>query len=90
MGKVDEATLITSGTIKRVLDERLPYVLDIVNSFSNSDRNEFMLLTPATESFYVQYQSDHLSYILLCRIDKKVAERFKNMIMSMKNLLLLL
>ncbi len=82
MVMVDEATLITSGAIKKVLDEQLPYVLEIASTFSDSDKNEFMLLTPAIESYYVQYQADHLSYILLCRTDEKVAEKFKKILLK--------
>lgn len=82
MLKVDEATLITSAVIKRHLDYQLPYMLEFVNQHSNSDKNEYMLLTPPTPSFYSQYQYDHLAYIILDRMDTNRGKKYKDYLLK--------
>lgn len=82
MLKVDEATLIASAAIKRHLNYQLPYMLEIANEKSKSTRNEFMLLTPPTPSFYSQYQYDHLAYIIFERMDKNKGEKYKDYLLK--------
>ena len=78
---VDEATLVTSGAIKKHLEYHLPYI-----SLSCEDVNEqdalFMLLTPPVESFFIAYQIDHLKYIILLKSDIELAKEYKKYLLN--------
>lgn len=73
---VDEATLVMSGAIKKYLD----YNCQKVNvSDENISFNEAsaMLITPPIETFFAQYQIDHLYYIYLLKTEDGDAQKFK-------------
>lgn len=78
---VDEATLVTSGAIKKHLEYQLPYISIVSEDVSAEDAN-FMLLTPPIETFFAQYQIDHLSYIALLQTDVLKAEKFKQYLLN--------
>lgn len=73
---VDEATLVTSGAIKKHLEHQMSHI-----SVSSEDVKDvearFMLLTPPLETFFAQYQIDHLSYVMMLKEDAKKAQDFK-------------
>lgn len=79
---VDKATMITSCGIKKHLD----YWVDKI-SIQNEDLNKsdslFMLLTPLKEPFYVQYQIDHLKYIMLKKMNDPDVEIWENYLLDM-------
>lgn len=62
---VDEATLVMSGAIKKYIDYNYEKI-----SISDENLSEFearyMLITPPVETFFAQYQIDHLYYIYIC------------------------
>lgn len=73
---VDEATLVMSGAIKKYLDYNC-------NNISIQDENislfeaRQMLITPPIETFFAQYQIDHLYYIYLLKSEDKETLEFK-------------
>ncbi len=76
---VDEATLIMSGAIKKYLDHiyKKMFIKDENFSFSSSAQ---MLITPPVETFFAEYQIDHLYYIYLMKTKDMNLYKFKNYI----------
>ncbi len=60
--KVDEATLVMSGSIKKYLDYWVNSITVWDENMTNNEANQ-SLITPAKETFFAQYQIDHLLYI---------------------------
>lgn len=56
---VDQATIVCSAAIK----PHLQYWIEQEHLYGLSEEERTMLLTPPTESFWVQYHIDHLRYI---------------------------
>ena len=76
---VDEATLVMSGSIKKYLDyycKMMPLPGEKGNNYSN------LLITPPVETFFAQYEIDHLFYIYLLKYDTEKADSFKKVIMK--------
>lgn len=73
---VDEATLVTSGAIKKHLQEQLQNISIESEAVSKQDAI-FMLLTPPIESFFVQYHIDHLSYLVLLKTGDERINKYK-------------
>lgn len=73
---VDEATLVMSGSIKKYLE----YTCGHINiEDENLDKKEanILLVTPPTETYFAQYQIDHLYYIYLLKFDNIKSIDFK-------------
>lgn len=73
---VDNSTLVMSGAIKKYLDFNCRNISVLSNGNSNSD-GFYLLITPPVETFFAQYQIDHLFYIYLLKTDKKKGQEFK-------------
>ncbi len=78
---VDEATLIMSGSIKKYLDYNCKNIYVYDENLSSEYANN-MLITPPIETFFAQYQIDHLYYIFLLKSNDKRLESFKNYLIS--------
>lgn len=74
--KVDEATLIMSGSIKKFLEY---WCTNICVNDENLSKNEadFMLLTPPIETFFARYQIDHLYYIYISKFDNSKSFEYR-------------
>lgn len=59
---VDEATLVMSGAIKKYIDYNYEKI-SISDENSSELQAKYMLITPPIETFFAQYQFDHLYYI---------------------------
>jgi len=59
---VDEATLVMSGVIKKYLDYNYQKISISDENISVQEAST-MLITPPVETFFAQYQIDHLYYI---------------------------
>ena len=78
---VDEATLVMSGAIKKYLD----YNCKNIRLSSENDLTEklnFMLITPPVETFFAQYQIDHLYYIYLFKTNSAETQKFKEYLLA--------
>jgi len=78
---VDEATLIMSGSIKKYLDYNCKNVNVTSEEISIADGFN-MLITPPTETFFAQYQIDHLFYIYLLKSNNEEAKKQKEKIIK--------
>lgn len=78
---VDKVTMITSCGIKKHLDFWLNKI-SITNEDYNVNDSYFMLLTPPIEAFYVQYQIDHLKYIVLTKGNKDESIEWKKYLLN--------
>ena len=78
---VDEATLVMSGAIKKFLDYncRNIGVFDENIPFGEAS---MMLITPPVETFFAQYQIDHLYYIYLCKTKNFDTQKFKRYLLE--------
>lgn len=74
---VDEATLVMSGVIKKYLDFNCNKIATFDENLSTSESN-WMLITPPIETFFAQYQIDHLYYIYLLKTDVFKSVEYKN------------
>lgn len=62
--KIDQATLVMSGGIKKHLEYNLKKVATH-KPYGEIDKDEtFMLLTPPKETFFIKYHIDHIMYII--------------------------
>ena len=75
---VDTATLVTSGAIKK----HLQYQLDLVSNSNFIEEEKFMLLTPPVNTFFSQYQTEHLMYIYLLKTDFQKASTYKKYLLE--------
>lgn len=73
---VDEATLVMSGAIKKHLEKRL-LKISTNSEDVNAEYGRNMLLTPPTASFFLQYQEDHLRYIVLLKTNIEEAKEYR-------------
>lgn len=78
---VDEATLVMSGAIKKYLDYNCQKVGVSDENISLTESN-VMLITPPVETFFAQYQIDHLYYIYLLKTEDIDAPKFKEYLMK--------
>lgn len=78
---VDEATLVMSGVIKKYLDFNCSKINAFDENLSRSDAIQ-LLITPPVETFFAQYQIDHLYYIYLLKTDDSKKLEFKNYLMQ--------
>ena len=73
---VDEATLVTSAAIKKYLDYNCKNIY-VEGENINKEEGFNMLVTPPVETYFAQYQIDHLYYIYLLKTDVTKAGNFK-------------
>ena len=73
---VDEATLVMSGAIKKNLEYNLN-TIPIDNEDFDAETSRIMLITPPKETFFAEYQMDHLYYIYLLKTNDSSAENYK-------------
>lgn len=78
---VDEATLVMSGSIKKYLDYNCKNIGVIDENISAENLN-IMLITPPIETFFAQYQIDHLYYIYLLKTNDTDTQKFKNYLLK--------
>ena len=78
---VDEATLVMSGAIKKYLDYKCRYISTIEENMKLEESNQ-LLITPPTETFFAQYQIDHLFYIYLLKFDKSKSNDFREYLLN--------
>lgn len=76
---VDEATLVMSGVIKKYLDANSKKAKISENSLTDEDN---MLLTPPVETFFAEYQIDHLYYIYLLKTNDKDLDKYKKYLLT--------
>ena len=73
---VDEATLVMSGAIKKYLDYNCRFISTVDENMKLEESNHF-LITPPVETYFAQYQIDHLYYIYLLKFDNIKSNEFK-------------
>ena len=73
---VDEATLVMSGSIKKYLEYNYQNISILDDNLSYQTARK-MLITPPIETFFAQYQIEHLYYIYLIKNNDKNKEKFK-------------
>ncbi len=78
---VDAATLVMSGAIKKYLDYNCQNINTIDENIPLA-KTRIMLITPPTETFFAQYQIDHLSYIYLLKTNSADIQKFKNYLLK--------
>lgn len=78
---VDEATLVTSGAIKKYLEYNCKNI-GVIDENIPSDKANTMLITPPVETFFAQYQIDHLYYIYLLKTNDADTQKFKNYLLK--------
>jgi len=78
---VDEATLVMSGAIKKYLDSKCQSVSVTDENLTKYDANQ-MLITPPVETFFAQYQIDHLYYIYLLKTKSENSYNFKKYLLN--------
>lgn len=75
--QVDEATLVMSGAIKKYLDYNYSNIFIKDENLTLMEAGQ-MLITPPIETFFAQYQIDHLYYIYLLKTEDKDLFKFKD------------
>lgn len=78
---VDEATLVMSGSIKKYLDYSCRNI-EVTDENISLNQANIMLITPPTETFFAQYQIDHLYYIYLLKTNDADIQKFKNYLLN--------
>ena len=78
---VDEATLVTSGAIKKYLEYNCKNI-GVIDENIPLDKANTMLITPPVETFFAQYQIDHLYYIYLLKTNDADTQKFKNYLLK--------
>lgn len=78
---VDEATLVMSGAIKKYLDYNCQCINVSDENISLNNAN-VMLITPPIETFFAQYQIDHLLYIYLLKTKDADIYKFKEYLLK--------
>lgn len=78
---VDETTLITSGAIKKNLQYQMNNINVDTEGISDSEA-KFMLLTPPIDTFFAEYQIDHLTYIILIKTNSNKAIEYKKYLLE--------
>ncbi len=78
---VDEATLVTSGAIKKYLEYNCKNICVIDENIS-PEKASTMLITPPVETFFAQYQIDHLYYIYLLKTNDADIQKFKSYLLK--------
>ena len=78
---VDEATLVMSGAIKKYLDYNCCLISTTDENMKIEESNR-LLITPPVETYFAQYQIDHLYYIYLLKFDKSKSNEFKKYLLN--------
>lgn len=78
---VDEATLVMSGAIKKYLDYNCE-LISIANGDMKLEESTHFLITPPVETYFAQYQIDHLYYIYLLKFDNSKSDEFKKYLLN--------
>lgn len=78
---VDGATLVMSGAIKKYLDYNCKNISVIDENIPLVKAN-IMLITPPIETFFAQYQIDHLYYIYLFKTNDADSQKFKDYLLK--------
>lgn len=78
---VDEATLVMSGAIKKYLDYNCGLISTIDENMKLEESNR-LLITPPVETYFAQYQIDHLYYIYLLKFDNSKSDEIKKYLLN--------
>jgi len=78
---VDEATLVMSGAIKKYLDYNCGLISTTDENMKIEESNR-LLITPPIETYFAQYQIDHLYYIYLLKFDNSKSNEFKKYLLN--------
>ena len=78
---VDEATLVMSGVIKKYLDYNCGLISVTDENLKLEESNQ-LLITPPVETYFAQYQIDHLYYIYLLKFDNSKSYEFKKYLLN--------
>ena len=78
---VDETTLVMSGAIKKYLDYNCGLISTIDENMKIEESNRF-LITPPVETYFAQYQIDHLYYIYLLKFDNSKSNEFRKYLLN--------
>ncbi len=78
---VDEATLVMSGVIKKYLEHNYPNI-NVTDENIPLSKANIMLITPPIETFFAQYQIDHLYYIYLLKTKDADTSKFKEYLLK--------
>lgn len=78
---VDEATLVMSGAIKKYLDYNCGLISTTDENMKIEESNR-LLITPPVETYFAQYQIDHLYYIYLLKFDNSKSNEFKKYLLN--------
>lgn len=78
---VDEATLVMSGAIKKYLNYNCQKIC-VSSEDISLDEASVMLITPPVETFFAQYQIDHLYYIYLLKTEDTELQKFKEYLLK--------
>lgn len=70
-----------SGTIKKYLDYNRENINVVDENFPLNKAN-LMLITPPIETFFAQYQIDHLYYIYLLKTNDANIQKFKDYLLK--------
>lgn len=78
---VDEATLVMSGAIKKYLDYNCGFI-STTDENMKQEESSHLLITPPVETYFAQYQIDHLYYIYLLKFDNSKSDEFKKYLLN--------
>ncbi len=78
---VDEATLVMSGAIKKYLDYNCRFISTTDENMKLEESNH-LLITPPVETYFAQYQIDHLYYIYLLKFENNKSNEFKKYLLN--------
>ncbi|MBR3162190.1 MAG: C39 family peptidase [Bacilli bacterium] len=78
---VDEATLVMSGSIKKYLDYKCG-LISTTDENMKKEESSRLLITPPVETYFAQYQIDHLYYIYLLKFDNSKSNEFKKYLLN--------
>ncbi|MGM9834394.1 MAG: C39 family peptidase [Bacilli bacterium] len=78
---VDEATLVMSGAIKKYLDYNCGFI-STADENMKLEESSHLLITPPVETYFAQYQIDHLYYIYLLKFDNSKSDEFKKYLLN--------
>lgn len=70
-----------SGSIKKYLDYNCKNI-GVTDENVSKEKSNIMLITPPIETFFAQYQIDHLYYIYLLKTNDANVQEFKNYLLK--------
>lgn len=78
---VDEVTLVSSAAIKKHLEYQLPK-MNLDSEGLSFEEEHYLMLTPPIETFFNQYQIDHLTYLKMIKENNKNAKEYKEILLN--------